>query len=85
MANFHVKKGDEVAVISGSHRGQRGKVLEILASKERVRIEGINLVKKAARKSTANPEGGIIELEGSVHISNVMPVARYDARPRAKK
>lgn len=82
---FHVKKNDQVVVIAGSNRGQRGKVLEVIGSKNRVLVEGVNLIKKAARKSQDNPQGGIVEREGSLHISNVMLAERYDARKGSKK
>ena len=75
-----VKRGDEVVVISGSHKGQRGKVLEIQLNKDRVLVEGVNLVKKHQRKTQENPEGAIIEKEAPIHYSNVMASSRYDAR-----
>jgi large subunit ribosomal protein L24 len=68
---FHVKKGDEVRVISGNHRGASGKVLQVLASKEQVLIEGVRLIKKTQRKSQDSPNGAIITREGPIHISNV--------------
>jgi len=83
MAKFHVKKGDEVVVISGSHRTKRGKVKEILGSKGRVIVEGVNMVKKHMRKSQQNPQGSIIEIEGSIHASNVVKAEAYDARKSA--
>lgn len=67
----HVKKGDDVVVISGNHRDQRGKVLQVFPEKGHVLIEGVRLIKKHARKSEDRPEGGIIEREGPLHISNV--------------
>lgn len=83
MAKFHVKKGDEVVVISGSHRTKRGKVKEILGSKGRIIVEGVNMVKKHMRKSQQNPQGSIIEIEGSIHASNVVKAEAYDARKGA--
>ena len=83
QTKFHVKKNDEVVVLSGAHRGKRGKVLEVLRTKNRVLIEGVNLIKKAMRKTQDNPQGGIVEREGSVHVSNVMLAAAYDARSGA--
>ncbi|HTI98518.1 MAG TPA: 50S ribosomal protein L24 [Dongiaceae bacterium] len=80
MAKFHVKKGDEVVVIAGAHRGKRGKILEVLTDKQRVRIETVALMKKHTRKSQDNPNGAIIEREGSVHVSNVMKAEQFDAR-----
>ncbi len=67
----HVKKNDEVEVISGNHTGARGKVLQVLPEKGYVLIEGVRMIKKAARRSEELPEGGIIEREGPIHISNV--------------
>jgi large subunit ribosomal protein L24 len=68
---FHVKKGDEVQVISGNHRGARGKILQVLPKKQQVLIEGVRLIKKTVRKSQDNPNGAIITREGPIHISNV--------------
>lgn len=69
--NTHVKKNDEVAVISGNHKGSQGKVLQVFPEKGHVLIEGVRLIKKATRKSEDLPEGGIVEREGPIHISNV--------------
>ncbi len=80
MANYHVKKGDEVVVIAGAHRTNRGKVKQILKAKNRVIVEGVNMVKKHMRKSQQNPQGAILEIEGSIHVSNVMKAEVYDAR-----
>jgi len=66
----HVKKGDTVQVITGEFKGA-SKVLQVLKKKNQVLIEGIRLIKKATRKSQDRPEGGIIEREGPLHISNV--------------
>jgi len=68
---FHVKKGDQVEVISGNFRGSSGKVLEVLPRKQRVLVEGVRLIKKHLRKSQDNPSGKIAEREGPIHISNV--------------
>ncbi len=65
----HIKKGDMVTVITGNHRGKQGKVL--VAGVDRVVIEGVRMVKKHARRSESLPQGGIIEKEGTIHISNV--------------
>ena len=73
-ARFHVKKGDNVIVISGNHKGSTGKILQILAEKKRVLIEGVRMIKKHVRKSQNHPEGGIIELEGPIHVSNVKKI-----------
>jgi len=68
---FHVKKGDEVEVISGNNRGARGKILQVMAKKEQVLIEGVRLIKKTVRKSQDHPQGALITREGPIHISNV--------------
>ena len=80
MRRFHVKKGDEVVVIAGTERGKRGKIISVLAEKERVIVEGVRMIKKHQRKSQQHPQGAIIEREGSIHISNVMEATRFDAR-----
>ena len=80
MAKFHVKKGDEVVVIAGADKGKRGKLIAVLRKKQRVIVEGARMIKKHMRKSREHPQGAIIEREGTIHISNVMKVADYDAR-----
>ena len=80
MKRFHVKKGDEVVVIAGAERGKRGKIIAVQVKKHRVIVEGVRMIKKHMRKSQNNPQGAIIEREGTVHISNVMAVAKFDAR-----
>ena len=76
---FHVKKGDQVEVITGNHRGASGKILQVLPKKQRVLIEGVNLIKKHLRKSQDNPQGTISEREGTIHISNVKLKIRWVA------
>lgn len=78
-ARFHIKRNDEVVVIAGSHKGKSGKVLEILASKQRARVEGVALIKRHLKKSQENPNGAIVEREGTIHISNLQLKSRYDA------
>ena len=73
---LHVKKGDNVEVISGNFRGSSGKVLEVIARKQRVLIEGVRLIKKHLKKSQDNPQGKIAEREGPIHISNVRVLER---------
>jgi large subunit ribosomal protein L24 len=80
---FHVKKGDEVQVISGNHRGARGKILQVLPKKQQVLIEGVRLIKKSVRKSQDNPNGAIVTREGPIHISNVKTVET--TRPKRTK
>lgn len=70
MAN-KLKKGDEVVVIAGDHKGNKGKILEFNRAKNRVLVEGVNLVKKHERKTQDNPQGSIVEREASIHFSNI--------------
>ena len=71
---MNIKTGMNVRVIRGNHRGREGKILYVFPKKERVIIEGINLIKRHTRPSQENPQGGIVEKEGSIHVSNVMVV-----------
>ena len=85
---FHVKKGDQVEVISGNFRGSSGKVIEVLPKKQRVLIEGVRLIKKHLRKSQDNPTGKIAEREGPIHISNVRLIeekGKSDKKEKASK
>jgi large subunit ribosomal protein L24 len=72
----HVKKGDQVEVISGNFRGSTGKILQVLPQKNRVLIEGVRMIKKHLRKSQDRPQGSIAEREGPIHISNVKLLQR---------
>ncbi|WP_127135997.1 50S ribosomal protein L24 [Veillonella sp. 3913] len=69
---LHVKKGDTVVVISGKEKGKQGEIIAVDIKKERVTVKGLNLVKRHTKPSQANPQGGIIEKEGTIHVSNVM-------------
>ena len=84
MQKFHIKRGDPVVVISGSHKGKEGKVLEILAERSRARVEGLAMLKRHTKKSQEHPQGAIVEREGSVHISNLMLKSVYDSSKRKK-
>ena len=83
----HVKKGDDVVVISGNHRGASGKILQVLTAKNQVLIEGVRMIKKHMKKSQEHQNGAIIEREGPLHISNVKlsSVVAEPARKAAKK
>jgi large subunit ribosomal protein L24 len=89
-ASAHVKKGDTVTVISGheSIKGQSGKVLQVLPKKGRVVIEGIRMIKKHQKATQNNQQGGIVQREGSIHISKVRlsgdSVKEKKAEPKAK-
>ena len=73
-----IKKGMKVRVISGAHKGQEGKVLFSSPKKQRVVVEGVNFIKKSTRPSQENPNGGIVEKEASLHVSNVLVVQSGD-------
>jgi len=76
-----IKREQEVVVISGAHKGKRGKVLEVRAP-EKVLVEGVNLVTKYERKSQENPDGGSVEKEAPIHYSNVMLAEKFDAKQK---
>ena len=83
---FHVKKGDDVQVITGNHKGSTGKVLQVFPTKQQVLIEGVRMIKKHTKKSQDNPQGAIIEREGPIHISNVKKhVEQSEATSKATK
>jgi large subunit ribosomal protein L24 len=81
---FHVKRNDVVVVISGSHKGKTGKILEVLPAKQRARVEGVAMMKRHLKKSQEHPQGTISEREGSVHISNLMLQSVFDSSKRKK-
>ena len=88
---LHIKKGDMVQVIAGDNKGKQGKVLKVEVSKQRAIVEGVNICKKATKPNAQNPQGGIIEKEAPIHVSNLMvldpprgpppPAARPAAAP----
>ena len=71
----HVKKGDDVVVITGKNKGKRGVVLSVNAKKQTVVVEGARILMKAQKPSEADPEGGIQVIDGPIHISNVKKVS----------
>lgn len=77
----HIKKGDIVEVIAGSEKGKRGKVLRILKDQNRVIVEKVNMMKRHTKPSQNNQQGGIIEREGKIHLSNVLPVDPKSSQP----
>lgn len=74
QVKLKIKKGDTVKVMSGNDKGKSGKVLEIIKAKNRVIVEGVNIVTKHVKPSANNPEGGIENTEAGIHLSNVMLV-----------
>ncbi len=71
MTKFKIKAGDDVQVIAGDHKGSEGKVVKIIKDKRRAIVEGVNMVKKHTKPSAQSPQGGIVEKEASIHISNL--------------
>lgn len=71
MSKLHIKKGDTVMVISGEDKGHSGRVLEVLVKEQRAIVEGLNMIKRHAKPSAKNPQGGIISKEAPIHISNL--------------
>ncbi len=78
---LRIKKGDTAIVLSGKNKGKSGRVLSVLPSKERVIIEGLNIVKKHMKPSKKHTQGGIIEKEAPMHISNVMLMCPKCSKP----
>ena len=81
MAGAHVRRGDTVAVIAGRERGKRGKVLRVLGDKDRVVIEKVNMIKRHQRPTQKLRQGGIIEREGALALSNVLLVCGRCDKP----
>ena len=71
MTKLHIKKGDTVIVNAGDNKGQTGKVVKVLVSKNRAVVEGVNMVSKSQKPSAKNPQGGIVKVEAPIHISNL--------------
>ena len=67
-----IRKGDTVQIMSGADSGKVGRVIKVYLNKDRILVEGINMVKKHTRPSQDNPQGGIIEKEASIHVSNTL-------------
>ncbi len=78
---MHVKKGDKVMVISGKDKGKRGVILEAYPKKDRVLVEGVNIIKKHTKPTSQNQQGGILNQEASIHVSNVMPIDSKSGNP----
>lgn len=81
----HVKKGDTVVVISGAAKGAQGTIIEVQPAKNRVRVEGVRMIKKAVKPTQQNQQGGFEDKEGTIHISNVKKVEATPAKTAKKK
>jgi large subunit ribosomal protein L24 len=82
---LHIKVGDTVKVLSGESRGQEGKILSIDKKKDRAIVEGLNMIKRHTKPSATNPQGGIEDKEGTIHISNLMVVVNGQASRLGRK
>ncbi|MDE5985988.1 MAG: 50S ribosomal protein L24 [Prevotella sp.] len=71
MTKLHIRKDDNVIVLAGKDKGKKGKVLKVLVAEQRAIVEGLNMVKKSQKPSAKNPQGGIVEQEAPIHISNL--------------
>lgn len=78
---LHIKKGDMVQVIAGDNKGKQGKVLMVDVEKQRAVVEGVNLIKKATKPNAQNPQGGIVEKEALIHISNMQVLDPKSGKP----
>ncbi len=81
----HVKKGDQVVVIAGAAKGAQGIIIEVQPSKSRVLVEGVRMIKKTVKPSQDRPQGGFIEKEAPIHISNVKLASAPDKKTSTKK
>lgn len=71
MSKLHIKKGDNVMVLAGKDKGKTGTVTRVIVDKQRAVVEGVNIIKKSQKPSAQNPQGGIVEVEAPIHISNL--------------
>ncbi len=79
---MHIRKGDQVEVISGKDRGRRGRVLRVFRANERAIVEGVNMVKKHTKANpTKGTQAGIVEQEAAIHISNLLPIDKDSDKP----
>ncbi len=78
---MHIKKGDTVQVMAGDNKGKQGKVLKVEVSKQRAIVEGVNICKKATKPNAQNPQGGIVEKEAPIHVSNLMVLDPKSGQP----
>ena len=81
MKKFNIKKGDTVFVNAGNDKGKTGKVLTVLPAKDRVIVEGVNVISKHTKPNSKQPQGGIIKQEAGIHISNVQLIDPQSGKP----
>lgn len=78
---MHIRKGDTVVVITGKFKGRRGRVLRVIPKEDRLLVEGVNMMKRHTKPSNRNQQGGIVEREAPIHVSNVMPWCDSASKP----
>ncbi len=81
VPKLSIRKGDRVLVLSGKDRGKKGKVMRVIPEKERVVVEGVNMIKKHSRPTRERMQGGIIDQEAPLHVSNVMLICSHCGEP----
>lgn len=81
MSKLHIKKGDTVYVNAGKSKGMTGKVMKVLVDEQRAIVEGVNKVTKSQKPNAQNPQGGRVEMEAPIHISNLNPVDPKTGKP----
>ena len=81
MRKFNIKKGDEVIILAGKNKGEKGKVLKVLRDKDKAIVEGRNMVSKSTKPTAKNPQGGIIKVEAPIHISNLSLIDPKSGKP----
>ena len=80
-SSMHVRRGDKVRIIAGKENGKEGKVLRAHPEKQRVTVEGAAMIKRHTRPTQKNPQGGIMQMEGTMHVSNVMLICPSCSQP----
>ena len=81
MAKLHIRKNDTVVVLAGEDKGKTGKVLKVLAEKQRAIVEGVNIVNKSTKPNAKNPQGGFEKIEAPIHISNISLIDPKSGKP----
>lgn len=78
---LNIRKGDEVLVVAGNDRGKKGKVLKVIPREDRIIVEGVHFIKRHTKPNQKIPQGGIVEREGKIHVSNVMVICPKTGKP----
>ena len=81
MVKLHIRKGDEVIILTGKDRGQKGKVLKVFVKEQKAIVEGWNMVSKSMKPNAKNPQGGIVKQEAPIHISNLSLIDPKSGKP----